>query len=130
MICFFHFIFLGLFAHPSNLYLKLMKILLCHCLQAFHVFHVSCLLHWILFCEYETFSNPIESPKWKPLAKKRKTAKMSHTMAMKKHSDAILHSVVCPACQGSGKHIKGAVLEKNPVLPSQVSYAAHHFLRC
>uniref|UniRef100_A0A7N0UM71 C2H2-type domain-containing protein n=1 Tax=Kalanchoe fedtschenkoi TaxID=63787 RepID=A0A7N0UM71_KALFE len=86
---------------------------------AFHVFHVSCLLHWILLCEYETLTSPVETPKWKRLAKKRKTKKKSQEMAMVERSDIHIHSVVCPACQGTGKNILGE-LENNPIPPSQM----------
>ncbi|CAM8982862.1 unnamed protein product [Rhodiola kirilowii] len=87
---------------------------------AFHVFHVSCLLHWILLCKYETLTYPVESPKWKHIAKKRKTTKISRARAVMERADTRIHSVVCPACQGTGKHIKGDILEKNPILPSQM----------
>lgn len=71
--------------------------------RAFHLFHVSCLVHWILLCEFELRTDQLGYVKCRGRKKK----------------DAVIKpitSVFCPECQGTGKHIDGDELEK-PTIP-------------
>lgn len=101
---------------------------------AFHVFHTSCLIHWILLCEFETFTNPLVQPKVRRRSKRRVKSKVNQPgeecgpkvngvkrNQSKKESDAAtfchqVHSVFCPNCQGTGLQIEGDELEK-PTIP-------------
>ncbi|XP_009624407.1 uncharacterized protein [Nicotiana tomentosiformis] len=88
---------------------------------AFHVFHVSCLIHWILLCELETYGKPVE-PKVETKAKRRSKRKTGAKHSAKGKKDEIkavrrhIYSVFCPECQGTGISIKGDDLEK-PTVP-------------
>lgn len=93
---------------------------------AFHVFHVSCLIHWILLCELETYDKPVEEPKMETKAKrrsKRKTA-TKHSAKVKKDEPKAarqIKSVFCPECQGTGINIEeGDELEKPPISLSEM----------
>ncbi|RWR86578.1 Acyl-acyl-carrier-protein--UDP-N-acetylglucosamine O-acyltransferase [Cinnamomum micranthum f. kanehirae] len=91
---------------------------------AFHVFHTSCLIHWVLLCEFEILmdkSSNAENPQGSAPAKsRRKRAARSSKMKMidsrmevrKPH----ISSVFCPECQGTGVNIEGDQLEK-PTIP-------------
>ncbi|GAB4824895.1 hypothetical protein Ancab_007765 [Ancistrocladus abbreviatus] len=101
---------------------------------AFHVFHTSCLIHWILFCESEIFTNPPVIPqtrrrskrkiksKGKKLGKEFEEKKIpaSHNQIRKEGLVRILReqicSIFCPDCQGTGINIEGDQLE-NPTVP-------------
>ncbi|CAA6674731.1 unnamed protein product [Spirodela intermedia] len=54
---------------------------------AFHVFHTSCLIHWILLCESEI---------WNPKLPNKKANRGRKGKAAK----AYMSSVLCPECQG------------------------------
>ncbi|GJR91350.1 probable histone H2A variant 1 [Tanacetum coccineum] len=43
-----------------------------HCLRAFHVFHILCLIHWILLCDYEVHTKQLVAPEVKKKRYKRK----------------------------------------------------------
>uniref|UniRef100_A0A2P2J9F5 Uncharacterized protein MANES_13G147300 n=1 Tax=Rhizophora mucronata TaxID=61149 RepID=A0A2P2J9F5_RHIMU len=76
---------------------------------AFHVFHTSCLVHWILLCELEMTRNESVSPKIKGRSRRKngarcnKSGKNGKTKALK----CKIVSVFCPDCQGSGLNIDG-----------------------
>lgn len=56
--------------------------------QAFHIFHTSCLIHWILLIEFETWNNwssNVSTVTGKPMAK--------------------LAAIMCPECLGIQIHI-------------------------
>ncbi|XP_020093365.1 uncharacterized protein LOC109713626 [Ananas comosus] len=75
---------------------------------AFHLFHASCLVHWILLCEYELLvdqSNSIKSIR----GRKARTALRNK-----------ISSILCPECQGTGIHIEGQELEKPTVSLSEM----------
>lgn len=85
---------------------------------AFHVYHTSCLIHWILLCEVEMARNQLMTPKLKGKTKRKTGAKSSK---LKKDVDKIvtekqLDSVFCPECQGTGVDVEGDSLEK-PIVP-------------
>uniref|UniRef100_A0A1D1YTV1 DNA ligase n=1 Tax=Anthurium amnicola TaxID=1678845 RepID=A0A1D1YTV1_9ARAE len=71
---------------------------------AFHVFHTSCLVHWILLCEYEM---------WNP---KIPNKKAHRGRKGKKVLEAHMSSVLCPECQGTGMVTEENQLEK-PTIP-------------
>lgn len=84
----------------------------------FHVFHTSCLIHWILLCEYEISVKDLGGSKVrrryrrKKKTKGNKHSKDGETRQIKTQID----SVFCPACQGTGIIVDGDDLEK-PTIP-------------
>lgn len=105
---------------------------------AFHVFHISCLIHWILLCEFEMFTNPPVHPKVRRKSKRRVKSMVNQLGKQrgpkvngvkrnqsKKETDAgtlcpQIHSVFCPDCQGTGLQIEEGELEKPTVPLSQM----------
>ncbi|GMG98581.1 hypothetical protein Nepgr_000421 [Nepenthes gracilis] len=102
---------------------------------AFHVCHTSCLIHWILLCEFEILTNPPVSPsqmrrrskrevktKGNGLGKEPDAGKIRIKRNQKKKGSAKgtlceqICSVFCPDCQGTGINVKGDDLE-NPAVP-------------
>uniref|UniRef100_A0A803N9A7 Uncharacterized protein n=1 Tax=Chenopodium quinoa TaxID=63459 RepID=A0A803N9A7_CHEQI len=95
---------------------------------AFHVFHASCLIHWILLCEHEMFMKPPVLPKVRRRSKRTKSkvnqleteckadnvVKRKQTRREKEEvpSSDQINSVFCPDCQGTGLHIEGDNLEQ------------------
>lgn len=75
---------------------------------AFHLSHTSCLLNWVLLCEYEKWNG--KAMNTKPAARGRKP---------KSPNKKPLH-VFCPQCQGTGIHVKGNVQEKAVILLSEM----------
>ncbi|XP_019107334.2 uncharacterized protein LOC104903026 isoform X2 [Beta vulgaris subsp. vulgaris] len=104
---------------------------------AFHVFHTSCLVHWVLLCEFEMFTKPPVQPKVRQRSKRR-TKSMVNPLGkdctadstvehkqMRKGSEEgtfcdQVHSVFCPDCQGTGLQIEGGALEKPDVPLSEM----------
>ncbi|XP_076956575.1 uncharacterized protein LOC143631831 [Bidens hawaiensis] len=82
---------------------------------AFHVFHISCLIHWVLFCEYEVSTKQLAGPKVKKRGRKKGGAKGVEE-AVKKQ----IYSPFCPECQGTGVDIDGDELEKPTVSLSEM----------
>ncbi|KAJ8534926.1 hypothetical protein K7X08_016654 [Anisodus acutangulus] len=92
---------------------------------AFHVFHISCLIHWILLCELETYDKPFDEPKVEMKAKRRTKRKTGAKRSAKGEKDEIkavrqIYSVFCPECQGTGISIEGEELEKPTVSLSEM----------
>ncbi|KAK9099306.1 hypothetical protein Syun_026351 [Stephania yunnanensis] len=90
---------------------------------AFHVFHLSCLVHWILLCEFEIQTKQaitpkeVTEPKRKPRGKPKKKRNGIETRV---DQDRIT-SAFCPECQGTGLDIKGVdQLEKPRFLLSEM----------
>ncbi|XP_074585740.1 uncharacterized protein LOC141841464 [Curcuma longa] len=75
---------------------------------AFHPFHVSCLIHWILLCEVEMLANPKK--------KKKKNRRPSRGRKGKATLQNKISSIFCTECQGTGATIQGEELEK-PTIP-------------
>lgn len=82
---------------------------------AFHLFHISCLVHWILLCELEIYTKQLLCPKVKRRSRRKTGAKRN---ASKEDTDLRkqIYSVFCPECQGTGIDIDGDELEK-PTVP-------------
>ncbi|KAK9078763.1 hypothetical protein SSX86_002821 [Deinandra increscens subsp. villosa] len=83
---------------------------------AFHVFHISCLIHWVLFCEYEVSTKELGSPKVKKQRRRKKGAAEPVEEVIKKQ----IYSPFCPECQGTGIDIDGDELEKPTVSLSEM----------
>lgn len=89
-------------------------------MQAFHVFHTSCLIHWILLCEVEIITNQNTGSKARRRSRRKTAAKCNGKDAQLKSLSPQIYSVFCPECQGTGIVVDGDDLEK-PNLPlSQV----------
>ncbi|KAI4331079.1 hypothetical protein MLD38_029302 [Melastoma candidum] len=85
---------------------------------AFHVFHTSCLIQWVLLCESETATSKLGNPTTK---RKSRRKKASSYINARKDGDKIgltrpITSAFCPECQGTGIIVKGDNLE-NPSVP-------------
>ncbi|KAK1290489.1 hypothetical protein QJS10_CPB18g01489 [Acorus calamus] len=85
---------------------------------AFHVFHTSCLIHWILLCEFEMLiNNPNGMKRNKgrknPVSRKEyKDQRLASQASNWMTTETPFSSVFCPECQGTGVDIKGDELEK------------------
>lgn len=93
-------------------------------MQAFHVFHTSCLIHWVLLCEFEMARNQSVSPEVRRRSRRKNGAKCNKTgkdgkMEASKNQ---IDSVFCPACQGTGVNIEGDDLEKPTIPLSEVCF--------
>ncbi|XP_065874029.1 uncharacterized protein [Euphorbia lathyris] len=82
---------------------------------AFHVFHTSCLVHWILLCEYEMAKNQPVGLKGRRRSKRKNVIKASKTRKMKA-SNSLIETAFCPECQGTGAVIDGEEMER-PTIP-------------
>ncbi|CAI9089419.1 OLC1v1023989C3 [Oldenlandia corymbosa var. corymbosa] len=85
---------------------------------AFHVFHVSCLIHWILLCEMESYEKQLNAPKPKRRSRRKVGSKLSE--AGKTVVTKQVFSSFCPECQGTGVTIDGDQLEKPTVPLSEI----------
>ncbi|XP_057955777.1 uncharacterized protein LOC131149388 [Malania oleifera] len=85
---------------------------------AFHVFHTSCLIHWILFCESEMFRYQLVQPKARRRSRRKNEAKCKDMgkNSETKATEVQICSVFCPECQGTGLSIDGDDMEK-PTIP-------------
>lgn len=90
---------------------QIIEVTLAFYLQAFHVFHTSCVIHWILFCEYEIIKNRFVRPN----DSQPKPVFISNCGI----PDKEIKQVLCPECQGTGVTI-GGVLERPKFSLSQV----------
>lgn len=76
---------------------------------AFHVFHTSCVIHWILLCEFYIITNRLVLPevrqgrKKKVVANGKKSGKRDDIEA----ASSRIKSVFCPECLGSGIIVDG-----------------------
>ncbi|KAL3509387.1 hypothetical protein ACH5RR_028788 [Cinchona calisaya] len=89
---------------------------------AFHVFHVSCLIHWVLLCEMEIYAKQLDAPEVKRRSR-RKTGTKQNEIGKTSEIKAIrkqIYSAFCPECQGTGVMIDGNELEKPTVPLSQM----------
>ncbi|KAK1416540.1 hypothetical protein QVD17_32331 [Tagetes erecta] len=81
---------------------------------AFHVFHISCLIHWLLLCESEVYTKQFVAPQVKRKYRRKKGPKS------KKDVKKQIYSSFCPECQGTGIDINGDELEKPTVSLSEM----------
>lgn len=84
---------------------------------AFHVFHTSCIIHWILFCEYEVIAKELACPRPRRRRSKKSDAAKCDQIGKAGELKAIgpqICSVFCPECQGTGIVTEGDELERPP----------------
>lgn len=82
------------------------------------MYHISCLVHWILLCEMELCTKKSVVPEVKRRSR-RKTSTKTNRKGKKGNTRATrkqMSSVFCPECQGTGINIDGDELEK-PIVP-------------
>ncbi|CAL0322637.1 unnamed protein product [Lupinus luteus] len=90
--------------------------------RAFHVFHVSCVIHWILLCEFHIITDRLVLPKLrqgpnrKVVANGNQTGKGNDMEATKAH----IKSVFCPECSGSGVMVDGGGRETTNLTISKI----------
>ncbi|KAJ0434185.1 putative transcription factor C2H2 family [Helianthus annuus] len=84
---------------------------------AFHVFHISCLIHWILLCESEVYTKQLVGPEPKRRSRRKKGAKSKKVDEDVKKQ---IYSAFCPECQGTGIELGGDELEKPTVSLSEM----------
>ncbi|GAA0150255.1 acyltransferase [Lithospermum erythrorhizon] len=86
---------------------------------AFHVFHVSCLIHWILLCELEIYSKKPVAPAVKRKSRRKTGAK--NKVVRKTNEIKITgnqaHSLFCPECQGTGMKLLDEKELERPTVP-------------
>ncbi|KAA8526393.1 hypothetical protein F0562_008404 [Nyssa sinensis] len=89
---------------------------------AFHIFHISCLIHWILLCEFEIFTKQSASPKVKQRSRRRNGTKCNKIGKEREMGTTRkqIYSVFCPECQGTGIMVEGDELEKPTVPLSEI----------
>lgn len=85
------------------------------------MFHVSCLVHWVLLCELEIWTNQSMNSKIHSSAGSKSGRKGRGRSSKRKISngsslESFISSAFCPECQGTGIDIEGYELEK-PTIP-------------
>ncbi|KAJ8763801.1 hypothetical protein K2173_003583 [Erythroxylum novogranatense] len=87
----------------------------------FHVFHTSCLVHWILLCEFEMVKTQCLSPKSQGRSRRKNGAK-SNKLAKDEKTKTLnrIDSVFCSDCQGTGVNINEDEKEMPNCLLSQL----------
>ncbi|XP_047177835.1 uncharacterized protein LOC124844865 [Vigna umbellata] len=86
---------------------------------AFHVFHTSCLIHWIILCEFEIITNHLVRPNVRRIVK-RKIASDGEKIGKAKDIEKHIRTVFCPECQGTGMVIDGDGVEQPEFSLSQM----------
>ncbi|KAM7275449.1 hypothetical protein ACFE04_017315 [Oxalis oulophora] len=71
---------------------------------AFHIFHISCLIRWILLCESEIIANQSSDSKGRRSSKRKNLSKDSDGKRK-------ISFVFCPECQGTGVNLEGDILK-------------------
>lgn len=101
------------------------------------MFHTSCLMHWVLLCEFEMFMKPPLHTKVRRRSRRTKSKVnqlgkdcksdmnvIKRKQRWKENEELTLRdqicSVFCPDCQGTGLHLEGDELEKPTVSLSEV----------
>ncbi|KAI3780690.1 hypothetical protein L2E82_10677 [Cichorium intybus] len=84
---------------------------------AFHVFHISCLIHWVLLCESEIYTKQLVGPEVKKKSRRKKGGKFKK---IENEARKQIYSAFCPECQGTGIDIDGDELEKPTVSLSEM----------
>ncbi|KAL8153228.1 hypothetical protein V2J09_010988 [Rumex salicifolius] len=110
---------------------------------AFHVFHISCLIHWILLCDSEMFANKSVEPTSKQKPKRKTRSKSGERVeekgcakrsGIRKQSEGkVLHqqitSVFCSDCQGTGMGSGEDELEKPTYHLSELTEAHKSWMK-
>ncbi|CAN1231305.1 hypothetical protein LINPERPRIM_LOCUS3412 [Linum perenne] len=81
---------------------------------AFHVFHTSCLILWVLLCEFEMLTTKpvVSKPRRKSRRKNSGKQNGRGIVPESNHLKTQISCVFCPECQGTGIEIDGDELEK------------------
>lgn len=81
-------------------------------MQAFHVFHTSCLINWMILCEYEIIKNRLAHPSVRQ-GGNGKVGSHRNNIGKGKNmkADRVVETVFCPECQGTGQLVDGVGLE-------------------
>ncbi|KAL6553525.1 hypothetical protein OROGR_007367 [Orobanche gracilis] len=87
---------------------------------AFHLFHISCLIHWILLCEVEIYAKRPVKPAVRRKSRRNVKGKSRGNRKKPEVQEKQVHTVFCPECQGTGIKIDGEELEKPTVPLSEV----------
>lgn len=87
---------------------------------AFHLFHTSCLIHWILLCEVEIYEKQPTGPKGRRRSRRKIKSKCGKNRAKHDALEKQILSAFCPECQGTGVEIDGEELEKPTVPLSEI----------
>ncbi|KAL0328175.1 UNVERIFIED_CONTAM: hypothetical protein Scaly_2250100 [Sesamum calycinum] len=87
---------------------------------AFHLFHISCLIHWILLCEVEIYAKQLIESKVKRRSRRKVKGKDGENGRKHGMQEKQIYSAFCPECQGTGINIDGAELEKPTVRLSEI----------
>ncbi|XP_051114655.1 uncharacterized protein LOC127240179 [Andrographis paniculata] len=87
---------------------------------AFHLFHTSCLIHWLLLCEVEIYEKQSVHPKVRRRSRRKTKSKTGKSRAKHDVLEKQIVSVLCPECQGTGVDIDGEELEKPTVPLSEI----------
>jgi len=91
------------------------------------VFHTSCLIHWIILCEFEIITNHLVRPYVRRTVK-RKIASDGEKIGKEKDIERHIRTVFCPECQGTGMVIDGDGVEQPEFSLSQVCLLYRYFL--
>ncbi|KAL6543368.1 hypothetical protein OROHE_010888 [Orobanche hederae] len=87
---------------------------------AFHLFHISCLIHWILLCEVEIYAKRPVKPEVRRKSRRNVKGKSRGNRKKPEVQEKQVHTVFCPECQGTGTKLDGEELEKPTVPLSEV----------
>lgn len=92
------------------------------------MFHASCLVHWILMCEYDIITNRLALPIVRRRTKRKRGENVNQNGKECQMNDkGKINSVFCPECQGTGINIDGDRVEHAPFSLSEVC-SLHDFL--
>ncbi|KAK4386019.1 hypothetical protein Sango_2472500 [Sesamum angolense] len=67
---------------------------------AFHLFHISCLIHWILLCEVEIYAKQLIEPKVKRRSRRKVKGKDGENGEKHGMQEKQIYTAFCPECQG------------------------------
>ncbi|XP_071689597.1 uncharacterized protein [Rutidosis leptorrhynchoides] len=84
---------------------------------AFHVFHISCLIHWVLLCDSEVYTKKPVVPEVKRRYRRKKGGRLKK---VEEEAKKQIYCPFCPECQGTGVDIDGDELEKPTVSLSEM----------
>ncbi|CAL0323644.1 unnamed protein product [Lupinus luteus] len=90
--------------------------------RAFHVFHVSCVIHWILLCEFHIITDRLVLPKVRQGPKKKivRNGNQTRNGNDMEAAEAHIKSVFCPECSGSGIVVDGGRRELKDLTISKI----------
>jgi len=101
--------------------------------QVFHVFHTSCLIDWIAFCEAKAWKASHSENRNKKVRRSRQTV-VDQSLDPSGRQDVAGTKtgigedgvIFCPECQGTGVKVHSAQLERPRFRLAQVKYLNKH----